>query len=196
MSRSGSDRPASIGRRRAAPECFSSPRIDYRRPVRADMERIFTRYASDPDVTRYLAWPRHLSATDTRVFVDFSDSEWRTWGCGPYLMLSRASGELIGSTGISLDTADVGSTGYVVARDHWGQGYATEALRAMRELGRALGLRRLYAICHIDHRASARVMEKCEFSFEGVLRRHLTFPNLGPDRRDVLCYAVTYPADM
>jgi [ribosomal protein S5]-alanine N-acetyltransferase len=158
------------------------------------MPRIFSRYASDPDVTRYLAWPRHRSIADTQVFIDFSDSEWRTWGCGPYLMLSRSDGELVGSTGISFDTVDVASTGYVVARDHWGRGYATESLRAMRELGRALGLRRLYAICYVDHRASARVMEKGGFSFEAVLRRHLTFPNLGPERRDVLCYAVAFDA--
>jgi RimJ/RimL family protein N-acetyltransferase len=147
-------------------------------------------------VTRYLAWPRHLSVFDTQVFVDFSDGEWRSWGCGPYLMLSRPDGELIGSTGISFDTVDVASTGYVVACDSWGRGYATEGLCAMRDLGRTLGLQRLYAICHVDHQASARVMEKGGFTFEGVMRRHLTFPNLGPERCDVLCYAITFSTDV
>lgn len=192
MSPSGGGRPPLVRGRRPAPELFSSSRIEYRRPSRADAPRIFARYASDPDVTRYLAWPRHTSLSDTHVFIDFSDAEWRSWGCGPYLMLSRADGELIGSTGISFDTVDVASTGYVVASDSWGRGYATEALCAMRELARTLALRRLYAICHVDHQASARVMEKGGMTFEGVLRRHLTFPNLGPERRDVLCFAVTF----
>ena len=192
MNPSGGGRSTSR-EKRAAPEQFTSARVEFRRPVRSDMELIFARYASDPDVTRYLAWPRHLSVHDTRVFIDFSDGEWRTWGCGPYLMISRATGQLIGSTGISFDSREVASTGYVVARDHWGDGFATEALGAMRELARVLGIRRLYAVCHVDHRASARVMEKCGFEFERVLRRHLTFPNLGPERRDVLCYAVTFP---
>lgn len=192
----GGRKPPLVLGRRSAPESLLSSRIEYRRPLRVDAARIFSRYASDPDVTRYLAWPRHASVSDSQVFVDFSDGEWRKWGCGPYLMLSRADGELIGSTGISFDTVDVASTGYVVASDSWGRGYATEALSAMRDLGRTLGLRRLYAICHVDHQASARVMEKGGFTFEGVLRQHLTFPNLGPERRDVLCYAITFATDI
>jgi ribosomal-protein-alanine N-acetyltransferase len=192
----GRGTPFPIRGKRAAPERFTSARIEYRRPALSDVEPIFTRYAADPDVTRYLAWPRHVTLHDTRVFIDFSDGEWRTWGCGPYLMTSLLSGDLLGSTGISFDSPDVGSTGYVVARDAWGHGYATEALGAMRELGGALGLRRMYAVCHVDHKASARVMEKCGFRLEGVLRRHLTFPNLGSGWRDVLCYAVTFPGDV
>jgi RimJ/RimL family protein N-acetyltransferase len=179
-------------RPKTAPDRLTTARVEYRRPVGADAEEIFRRYASDPDVTRYLAWPRHITLADTRVFLEFSDGEWRSWGCGPYLIVSRASGALLGSTGISFDTAGVASTGYVLARDAWGQGYATEALGAMRDLGRVLDLRRLYAICHVDHAASRRVMEKCGFQFEGVLGRYLAFPNLGPDRHDVLCYAVEF----
>lgn len=185
-------RGADPRRHKSAPERLTTERLELRRPLESDLEPIFARYASDAEVTRYLAWPRHTSLADTRIFLDFSTAEWRTWGCGPYLILSRAGGELLGSTGISFDTSDVASTGYVLSRDAWGHGYATEALGAMRDLGRSLGLRRLYAICHIEHGASKRVMEKCGFAYEGVLRRHLTFPNIGPERHDVLCYAVEF----
>ena len=54
----------------------------------------------------------------------------------------------------------------------------------------ALGVRRLYALCHVDHRPSARVLEKCGFELEGVLRSHTEFPNLAPGvPADVFCYA-------
>ena len=46
-------------------------------------------------------------------------------------------------------------TGYVLARDAGGRGYATEALGAMVETTRTPGVRRLYALCHHEHRASA-----------------------------------------
>ena len=53
-----------------------------------------------------------------------------------------------------------------------------------------LGIRRLYALCHADHRASARVLEKCDFTREGRLRQYAAFPNLGSGAIcDVLCYA-------
>jgi RimJ/RimL family protein N-acetyltransferase len=51
-------------------------------------------------------------------------------------------------------------------------------------------VRRLYAVCHHAHRASARVLEKGGFTLEGVLRRYAEFPNLAAgERADVLCYS-------
>jgi RimJ/RimL family protein N-acetyltransferase len=84
----------------------------------------------------------------------------------------------------------VASTGYVFARDAWGHGYASESLRAMIDLARSMGIGRLYAICHVDHDASRRVMEKCGLKRDGVLPRHTVFPNLGPGACDVLCYSL------
>jgi RimJ/RimL family protein N-acetyltransferase len=175
-----------------APERMESARILYRRPRAGDAALILAGYASDPDVTRYLAWPRHTSLDDTRIFLAFSDGEWRTWGCGPYLMFSRDAGELLGSTGLAFETSDEASTGYVLVRGAWGHGYATEALVAMRELARELGVRRLYAVCHTSHQASRHVMEKGGLTYDGVLTRHTVFPNLGPDRCDVLSYSLTF----
>jgi RimJ/RimL family protein N-acetyltransferase len=53
------------------------------------------------------------------------------------------------------------------------------------------GVRRLFALCHHAHAASARVLEKCDFTREGMLRAYATFPNLDPvEPQDVLCYAI------
>jgi RimJ/RimL family protein N-acetyltransferase len=172
-------------------ERLETERLLLRRPRAEDARLIFDRYASDPQVTRYLSWRRHHSIEDTEIFVAFSDSEWQRWGCGPYLAFSRADGSLLGSTGLAFESTEVASTGYVFARDAWGRGYATESLLAMIDLARNAGLRRLYAICHIDHRASSRVMEKGGLTREGVLRRHTVFPNISPLACDVLSYAIT-----
>ena len=173
-----------------APEHVQTDRLTLRRPLASDARPIFDRYAADPEVTRYLAWPRHGSITDTEVFIAFSDGEWQRWGCGPYVVFSRETGELLGSTGLAFESRDVASTGYVFARDAWGQGYASESLRAMIDLAKTMGVRRLYAICHVDHDASRRVMEKGGLVREGVLPRHTVFPNLGAGPCDVLCYSI------
>lgn len=147
------------------------------------------RYASDPEVTRYLSWPVHLSLEQTRAFLVFSDDEWSKWPAGPYLVFSRQDGRLLGGTGLSFETRDRAATGYVFARDAWGRGYATEALDAMIDVARVIGVRRLYALCHVDHRPSARVLEKCGFDRERTLRQFVEFPNLSAGvRADVLCY--------
>jgi RimJ/RimL family protein N-acetyltransferase len=173
-----------------AEEQIETERLVLRRPVDRDAQPIFDRYAADPEVTRYLAWPRHVAIEDAQAFLGYSHAEWRQWGCGPYLAYERTGGRMVGSTGLAFESRDVASTGYVLARDAWGAGYATEMLRTMIVVARRLGLRRLYAVCHVDHLASARVMEKGGLVREGVLRRHTVFPNLGPERADVLCYAL------
>jgi len=174
-----------------APETIETARLVLHRPLEADVEEIFARYASDVNVTRLLGWTRHESLADARAFLAYSDVEWSRWPAGPYLVRSRTDGALLGSTGLAFETAYRAQTGYVFARDAWGMGYATESLQAMIELSRSLGVRRLYAVCHTGHSASRHVLEKCGFLQEGVLHRHTEFPNLAPgDPCDVFCYAL------
>ena len=176
-----------------APEKIETSRLLLVRPTAADVGAIIQRYASDADVTRYVAWPRHTSVTDTEFFLKFSDHEWSRWPAGPYLARLRADGSLIGSTGLAFESDATASTGYVFAKDAWGNGYASEALRAMIDLARDLHVTRLYAICHADHRASAHVLEKGGFTREKILPGYITFPNLrtsGPS--DVFSYALSF----
>jgi len=176
-----------------APARIETSRLVMRPPVAADAEAIFTRYAGEPDVTRYLGWPRHRLVSDTRDFLAFSDAEWTRWPAGPYVIESRTSGDLLGGSGLGFDTPDEASTGYVLARDAWGHGYATEALEAMVDLARDLGVRRLYALCHPEHQASRHVLQKGGFVREAMLSRYAAFPNLKPGMlSDVLCYARTF----
>lgn len=159
-----------------APEFLSSERLSYRRPKAEDLENVLAGYASDGEVTKYLSWPTHRSPADTQFFLDFSDGQWNESPAGPYLI--EAEGKLIGSTGLAFPTPYRATTGYAFAKEAWGKGYATEALKAMVELARQLGVHRLETICHVDHGPSARVLEKGGFVREGLLRRHTVFPNI------------------
>ena len=176
-----------------APEVIETERLLLRRPRPDDAAAMFSRYASDPEVTRFVGWPTHITVAHTEGFLTFSEAEWIRWPAGPYLVLSRVDGELLGGTGLVFETPYRASTGYVFARDAWGKGYATESLRAMVDVAAGVGVERLYAICHVEHRASARVLEKCQFEREGILRRYAEFPNLAPGAAaDVMCYALAF----
>lgn len=174
-----------------APERLETARLTLRRPRAADAPAIFARYSSDPEVTRLVGWPRHGRVQQALAFVAFSDSDWERWHAGPYLVERRDDGVVLGATGLGLETPYRAQTGYVLAKDAWGRGFATEALLAMVDTARAIGIRRLYALCHHRHAASARVLEKCAFSLEGTLRAYAEFPNLAPGvPDDVRCYAI------
>jgi ribosomal-protein-alanine N-acetyltransferase len=171
-------------------ERIETARLVLRRPTAADAEAIFSRYAGDPEVTRFLSWPTHLTTDETRGFLEVSDAEWQRWPAGSYLVECSQTGVLLGGTGLLFETRVRVMTGYVLAKDAWGFGFATETLGAMVALAHRLGVRRLYALCHPDHPASTHVLEKGGFAREGLLRRYAPFPNLPPaDPGDVLCYA-------
>jgi len=99
------------------PEQFETSRLVLRKPTLADAEAVFIRYASDPEVTRCLGWPRHQSVDDTKAFLSFSDVEWSRWPAGPYLIESRSGHKLLGSTGLGFEAPSRAVTGYVLARD-------------------------------------------------------------------------------
>jgi len=61
--------------------------------------------------------------------------------------------------------------GYVLNRNHWGNGYMTEAVREMiRFAFEEMGMHRVAATCDEDNTRSARVMERCGMTLEGIFR--------------------------
>lgn len=172
------------------PEHIETSRLALRRPVAADAGAIYTRYSSDTEVTKYVGWPTHQSIEQTKAFLAFSEAEWNRWPAGPYLIERQGDRELLGGTGLAFESPTAAATGYVLARDAWGHGYATEALTAIVDVARQLGVQQLFALCHPNHGASIHVLEKCGFVLEARLIGFADFPNLGSGQReDCLRYA-------
>ena len=177
-----------------APVRVETTRLIMTVPQPNEAAEIFQRYACDAEVTRYLGWPTHQAVADSEGFINFSTSQWEREGMGPYLIRARDSGVLLGSTGLGLaGTGQAGGshramTGYVLARDAWGKGYATEALGAMVNVARGIGIVSLSAVCHPAHQASVHVLEKCEFARDLRWTRQAVFPNLQPGPQDVWCF--------
>jgi [ribosomal protein S5]-alanine N-acetyltransferase len=67
-----------------------------------------------------------------------------------------------------------GEIGYVLARESWDLGYATEATRRLLAFGfKELGLHKISATCDPENRASVAVLRKNGMHQEGVLRDHV-----------------------
>ena len=185
----GADQRLNVAGTRA-PDSIPTERLVLRRPTVGDLEGVY-RYASDPDLTRYMSWARHHSHADTEAFLALAMREWDEIGVGTYLITDPATGEVLGSTGLHESTPYRSVTGYILTGPAWGQGFATEACRAMVALAIRLGYARIEADCHVEHRASARVLEKAGMLHEGVLRSFLIFPNLDMNRpQDVHLYGL------
>jgi len=174
-----------------APISLTSERLLLRQPTLSDATAIFSSYANDAHVTRLLGWPRHQQMEDTLGFLRFCEHSWRVNGVGAYLIFDRSGSELLGSTGLEIEPDQQAATGYVLKESAWRKGYASEALGAMVALARTLPLRGIYALCHTEHRASTRVLEKSGFRFDARLPSHTEFPNLQPGhKQDVLRFTL------
>ena len=70
--------------------------------------------------------------------------------------------------------------GYVVNRPHRGRGLATLAVQELVErLEAQPAIQRVWATCALDNPGSIRVLEKCGFTREGILRNWAVYPALG-----------------
>lgn len=80
--------------------------------------------------------------------------------------------------------------GYVVHQAHWGRGLASAAVaQLVGRLSAEAAIQRIWATCALDNPASIRVLEKCGFVREGVLRNWVVYPALGPQAVDNYSYA-------
>jgi RimJ/RimL family protein N-acetyltransferase len=170
------------------PPTIETARLVLRPPRMDDAEAVFA-YASDEGVARYMVWRPHASIAEAEEFLrrvvafpeDGSRLTWAVTLSGDDTL--RGMIELRPKT----SKADVG---YVLARRLWGNGYMTEALRAVLDYAfENPAMYRVWAVCDAENVASARVMEKAGMSFEGVLRRYQVHPNLSREPRDARCYA-------
>lgn len=124
------------------------------------------------DIVRNLGrapWPYTL--TDAEAFVATKP--------GPdeasFLIFRRTDGapKLAGSIGFGRFMSADREVGYWLAREHWGQGIATEAGRAVLALAfDGLRLPRLAAAHAIDNPASGRVLERLGFRPTGKILRY------------------------
>jgi ribosomal-protein-alanine N-acetyltransferase len=160
-------------------------RLSLRAPQLADAPAVYA-YASDPEVTRYLAWPRHTSLADSERFLQQAVDGWE---CGSNLVwLIEDEGGAVGAIGAGLSRANAG-IGYVLARPSWGRGYATEALTLVTTaLFRYSPITAVWALCVVENVASRRVLEKSGFHYQHIIDNYFSCPNLGGSRRDVALY--------
>ena len=106
-----------------------------------------------------------------------------------YLAITaRESEGMIGFARLALGGVKAGKLGYAVNADHWGKGYAQDAVATLVDFGfRSLDLHRITAATGPENAASRAVLNRLGFTCEGRLRSHV-FTN--GQWRDSLLYSL------
>ncbi|MBP6012464.1 MAG: GNAT family N-acetyltransferase [Alphaproteobacteria bacterium] len=149
------------------------------RPVAVgDADAVFE-YASNLAVTRYMDWPRLTSIEQAADFVLRCERAWADGTAYPWAIVAKDGNRFVGVIELRLNppTADFG---YVLAERFWGRGIASEAAGAVVDWVWARSeVKRIWATCHPDNVASARVLTKIGLVFEARLEGVALRPQLG-----------------
>lgn len=173
------------------PETIETERLKLRRSLESDAEGIFAAYAQDREVTLYLAWRPTGNIEDTRESLRHAADEWQEGRAFRWTIFRKEDDRLLGTLALRVDGPKV-ELGYVLAKDYWGKGFMTEAVRAIVDYALKEGdIYRVWAVCDVENPASARVLEKAGMKCEGLLRRWSVHPTRSDEPRDCYCYAIT-----
>ena len=118
--------------------------------------------------------PHPLSLGQAQEWLAARLTEIAEGKCVAFGVVLVRTGEFIGTIGlVNIDTEHCcAEMGFWIGVEWWGQGYATEAARAVVQHGfEALGLNRIHAHHMTKNPASGRVLQKAGLRREGLLRQ-------------------------
>ncbi len=154
------------------PYAHQSDRLGYRPVAETDIPHLHTAL-TDPRVIEYMSI-RFTTQEPGREQWDWYQSQLSA-GTALFLSVFRQSDHAFCGV-CSLYYYDAGNChaelGYWLLPEYWGMGYALEACKVTLAAARQQWpeLHRVEAIIESEHGASRKVLEKCGFALEGVLR--------------------------
>ena len=156
---------------------LESERLLLRRFRQTDLAP-FLAYRNDPEVARYQDWEGCTKAEGLRMIhtleheEPFAPGEWFQ-----FAVALKETGNLMGDLGFRVEEdGRQAEVGYTLAREHWGNGYASEAVvRLLDHAFGVLGLHRVSALVDRENGPSVAVLERIGLRREGAFVENAWF---------------------
>ena len=134
------------------------------RPLCEDDAEEISRIYSEPDVTEFIQ-EHSISPQEARQKIcAHVEEHWKKFDYGMFATFSRESRKLVGRCGFlhqELEGEELCEVAYLIAREYWGRGFATEAVRALIRYGfEVLEMDLLVSLINRKNTRSIRVAEK------------------------------------
>ena len=150
----------------------------------------FARLNADPHVMEY--YPNTLDSQQSNLIAEklkvlISDRGWGLWA-----VETLSDNKFIGFAGLheplyELPVSPCIETGWRLAREYWGNGYATEAANASINFGfEKLKLSEIYSFTSVANIKSRKVMERLKMTDQKMNFEHPIIPVASPLREHVL----------
>lgn len=128
-------------------------------------------YAKNPNVGPHAGWSPHESVEESKDIIENLFIPNDTWA-----IRLEDGGKVIGSIALEKDirrgSVNSRELGYSLGEEYWGKGYMTEAAEAVIDYAfEELDLVVLAICTGPQNKRSQRVIEKCGFKYDGILRK-------------------------
>ena len=155
----------------------TSPTFHERCTAVLETERLVLRAPRFEDIKQVAMLANDRRVAENTLFIPhpYSVADAQQWIAatntrpGEETFVIEREGDVIGACGFSLREGPQPEIGYWIGAPYWGQGYATEAVRALIDHAFETGEHAaVQAGARVSNPASRRVLEKCGFQWTGV----------------------------
>ena len=149
-------------------------RLILRRFVTDDAEAMFRNWANDPDISKFLTWPPHKDAAESKSILEKWTAAYDKDDCYNWAIVLKSLSEPIGSISVVRQRDDIRMVhiGYCIGKRWWRQGFMTEALiRLIQFFFDDVGANRIEARHDTNNPNSGLVMKKAGMLYEGTKRQ-------------------------
>jgi len=145
---------------------ITTPRLTLR-PFASTDDIPLHRILNEPKILQYFPRTDPPDMERMQGIVERQLIHWEEHNLGWWAVVPHGQSELIGWNGLQyLPETDEVEVGYLLSRQFWGQGFATEGARASLDFGfTVLGLNQIIGLTHPENTASQRVLEKCGLTY-------------------------------
>lgn len=175
--------------RHAGTQEIETPRLLLRRLMPSDAPMMYSNWANDPEVTRWLRWTPHKDVAETQELLSawallYPNEDYYQWA-----IVEKATGEVFGTISVfRSDAAEpnprdewpgfddcngIWEVGYCIGKAWWNKGYTTEALNAVLDYWFTNTDSDWLACSHaFQNPASGKVMTKAGFVYDHDAEYH------------------------
>jgi ribosomal-protein-alanine N-acetyltransferase len=150
---------------------INTDRLLLRRITIDDAQDMFSGWASDTDITKYMRWKAHKDIETTKYVINLWLKEYENADTYRWAIVYKEKNELIGAIDIvHLDkNTQTAQIGYCLSKKYWNKGIMTESLKAVIDfLFSKTDIKKIEALYRADNTASGKVMQKSAMKFKEI----------------------------
>lgn len=153
---------------------LETDRLVLRRLKRGDAEPLFLGLRNQPEFLYYTNKKAITLEEQLEIFSSI-DEKYESLEYYNWVIVLKETSDLVGMINFHVDNKnDSVEFNYATDNRFWGRGIMTEALEAVTKFAlEKMQVNRIQGGCVVENLASKRVIEKCGYEFEGVLKSYV-----------------------